>query len=199
MSQIYLQLGEGGFQVDSPVRNPGASEMARSSPPYTDRAGEEPWRGVLSAAQCYSKVAKFEPWSGSRGRPAFPFCCVEVSGAGGRGNGDASGRISRCRDDAGLCCYERPGLGVHIQLKAYSPLRVRRRPQVEAHAAQPSHQHRERPDQRVPRLHAALLRTCFQEPSRQRRLACRLPQRGPELPRSAEDAARFGLPTNTVC
>ena len=35
----------GGFQVDSPVRNPVASEIARSSPPYTDRAREEPWRG----------------------------------------------------------------------------------------------------------------------------------------------------------
>ena len=31
-----------GFQVDSPVRNPVASEIARSSPPYTDRAREEP-------------------------------------------------------------------------------------------------------------------------------------------------------------
>jgi len=36
---------QGGFQVDSPVRNPVASEIARSSPPYTIRAREEPWEG----------------------------------------------------------------------------------------------------------------------------------------------------------
>ncbi len=36
----------GGFQVDSPVRNPVASKMARSAPPYTSRAREEPWEGV---------------------------------------------------------------------------------------------------------------------------------------------------------
>jgi hypothetical protein len=35
----------GGFQVDSPVRNPVASEIARSSPPYTDRPKKEPLGG----------------------------------------------------------------------------------------------------------------------------------------------------------
>jgi hypothetical protein len=35
----------GGFQVDSPVRNPVANEMPRSAPPYTDRAQEEPCKG----------------------------------------------------------------------------------------------------------------------------------------------------------
>ena len=35
----------GGFQVASPVKKPRASEMPRSAPPYTDRAGEEPCRG----------------------------------------------------------------------------------------------------------------------------------------------------------
>jgi len=35
----------GGFRVDSPVRNPVASEIARSAPPYTDCAREEPSEG----------------------------------------------------------------------------------------------------------------------------------------------------------
>ncbi len=47
---ILIQNSEpacrGGFQVDSPVRNPVASEIAHSAPPYTDRATEEPWEGV---------------------------------------------------------------------------------------------------------------------------------------------------------
>ncbi|PXW66346.1 hypothetical protein C7964_11077, partial [Loktanella sp. PT4BL] len=34
-----------GFEVDSPVKKPRASEMARQAPPYTDQAGEEPWDG----------------------------------------------------------------------------------------------------------------------------------------------------------
>ena len=35
----------GGFQVASPVKKPRASEMPRFAPPYTKRAGEEPWVG----------------------------------------------------------------------------------------------------------------------------------------------------------
>lgn len=31
--------------MDSPVKEPVASEMPRSAPPYTDRAREEPCRG----------------------------------------------------------------------------------------------------------------------------------------------------------
>ena len=46
---ILIQNSEpacrGGFQVDSPVRNPVASEIAHSAPPYTIRAREEPWEG----------------------------------------------------------------------------------------------------------------------------------------------------------
>jgi hypothetical protein len=32
-----------GFRLDSPVKKPPASELARSAPPPTDRAREEPW------------------------------------------------------------------------------------------------------------------------------------------------------------
>ena len=46
---IISGIAAGGFRVDSPVRKPVASEMARSSPPYTDRAREEPWEGVSDA------------------------------------------------------------------------------------------------------------------------------------------------------
>jgi hypothetical protein len=35
----------GGFQVDSPVKKPDASEMPRSAPPHTFGAGEEPSGG----------------------------------------------------------------------------------------------------------------------------------------------------------
>ena len=47
---IFASLAAGGFRVDSPVRNPVASEMARSSPPYTDRATEEPCEGIRAAS-----------------------------------------------------------------------------------------------------------------------------------------------------
>ena len=40
----------GGFKVDSPVKKPRASEMARSAPPYTDPAEEEPSGGVICFA-----------------------------------------------------------------------------------------------------------------------------------------------------
>jgi len=42
---ILAKTGQGGFQVDSPVKKPRASQMARCAPPYTDRAGEEPCQG----------------------------------------------------------------------------------------------------------------------------------------------------------
>ena len=57
---------QGGFQVDSPVRNPVASEIARSSPPYTNRAGEEPWEGAFgqnafrSEARCELPIQLLE-------------------------------------------------------------------------------------------------------------------------------------------
>ena len=41
-SHYSASTRRGGFQVDSPVRNPVASEIARSAPPYTDRTREEP-------------------------------------------------------------------------------------------------------------------------------------------------------------
>ena len=45
MSQEFRQAPRGGFQVDSPVKKPRASEMPRCAPPYTDSAWEEPWEG----------------------------------------------------------------------------------------------------------------------------------------------------------
>lgn len=45
MREYLLRVHLGGFQVDSPVKKPNASEMARCAPPYTDRDGEEPWEG----------------------------------------------------------------------------------------------------------------------------------------------------------
>mgnify|MGYP003603640143 CR=1 FL=1 len=45
LSHNFPQGRRGGFQVDSPVKKPVASEMPRSAPPYTDRAREEPCRG----------------------------------------------------------------------------------------------------------------------------------------------------------
>ena len=45
LSQNSGPACRGGFQVDSPVRNPAASEIARSAPPYTFGAGEEPCQG----------------------------------------------------------------------------------------------------------------------------------------------------------
>ena len=59
MSQNSGPTRRGGFQVDSPVRNPVASEIARSAPPYTDRAREEPREGV-----CVQKApCSLIPWS----------------------------------------------------------------------------------------------------------------------------------------
>ena len=46
----FVRIGLGGFQVDSPVKKPVASEMPRSAPPYTNRAGEEPCRGATQLA-----------------------------------------------------------------------------------------------------------------------------------------------------
>ena len=40
----------GGFQVDSPVKRPDAGKLARSAPPYTDPAEEEPSGGVICFA-----------------------------------------------------------------------------------------------------------------------------------------------------
>ena len=45
MSHFYLEPSQTGFKVDSPVKKPRASEMARLAPPYTDCAREEPWEG----------------------------------------------------------------------------------------------------------------------------------------------------------
>ena len=46
LSHNFPQGRRGGFQVDSPVKKPVASEMPRSAPPYTDCAREEPCRGA---------------------------------------------------------------------------------------------------------------------------------------------------------
>lgn len=39
---------KGGFQVDSPVKKPRASEMPRSAPPYTFGGWEEPCQGGMA-------------------------------------------------------------------------------------------------------------------------------------------------------
>jgi len=44
--------------VDSPVKKPRASQMARCAPPYTDRAGEEPCQGGVLKAELYSRSAE---------------------------------------------------------------------------------------------------------------------------------------------
>jgi hypothetical protein len=56
--RIISGVAAGGFRVDSPVRNPVASEMARSSPPYTDPAREEPWEGASDEIACEGKLRK---------------------------------------------------------------------------------------------------------------------------------------------
>lgn len=45
LSQNLRHGQRGGFQVDSPVKRPDAGKLARSAPPYTHRAWEEPWEG----------------------------------------------------------------------------------------------------------------------------------------------------------
>lgn len=45
LSRKFKPIGWGGFQVASPVKTPRASQVARSAPPYTDCAREEPCRG----------------------------------------------------------------------------------------------------------------------------------------------------------
>ena len=57
LSQNSGPACRGGFQVDSPVRNPAASEIARSSPPYTFGAGEEPSQGGAQAKVAGGKLA----------------------------------------------------------------------------------------------------------------------------------------------
>jgi len=44
-NQNFGRAGEGGFQVDSPAKWPGAGKLPRSAPPYTDSVREEPWEG----------------------------------------------------------------------------------------------------------------------------------------------------------
>jgi hypothetical protein len=43
LSRNFDSAAGGGFRLDSPVKKPHASELARSAPPPTDRAREEPW------------------------------------------------------------------------------------------------------------------------------------------------------------
>lgn len=45
LSHNFRQGRWGGFQVDSPVKMPVARKLARSAPPYTVGAGEEPCQG----------------------------------------------------------------------------------------------------------------------------------------------------------
>ena len=45
MIQVLACRPRAGFQVDSPVKRPDASKVARCAPPYTQTAGEEPWEG----------------------------------------------------------------------------------------------------------------------------------------------------------
>ena len=44
MSRVLARCPRAGFEVDSPVKRPDARKLARCAPPYTDGAGEEPWR-----------------------------------------------------------------------------------------------------------------------------------------------------------
>lgn len=90
-----------------------------------------------------------------------------LRGYRGRGPGGDL-RCPAARDGAGRgALHRRPrNLRADRQGRAYPALRAQRRAAVEAHAAQPSHQHRERPDRPVPHLHAALLRTRIEEPRR---------------------------------
>jgi hypothetical protein len=60
MSQEFRQAPQGGFQVDSPVKKPRASEMPRSAPPYTDCAREEPWPGAFSLGPRYGTPVQVE-------------------------------------------------------------------------------------------------------------------------------------------
>ena len=53
-------VAAGGFRVDSPVKNPAASEIARSSPPYTDRAIEKPWDGGERTAMRHLTIGRSE-------------------------------------------------------------------------------------------------------------------------------------------
>ena len=46
MIQVFARRGRAGFQLASPVNRPDARKLARCAPPYTQRAGEEPWEGV---------------------------------------------------------------------------------------------------------------------------------------------------------
>jgi len=65
---------------------------------------------------------------------------------------------------------------------------------LEADPAQPPHQNRQRPDRPVPYLHPPLLRTRLEEPRRLRPMACRPRQRGSQLPRRPQAAARLRPP-----
>jgi len=53
------EASRGGFQVDSPVKKPVASEMPRCAPPYTQRPGEEPWEGGLISSLKLTFSARF--------------------------------------------------------------------------------------------------------------------------------------------
>lgn len=46
MSRNLRRAGAGGFRVDSPVKRPDARKVSGCAPPCTNRAGEEPCRGV---------------------------------------------------------------------------------------------------------------------------------------------------------
>jgi len=59
MSRFFQNRVAGGFRLDSPVKVPVASEMARCAPPSTDPAREEPCQGgghTLSARSGRSRA-----------------------------------------------------------------------------------------------------------------------------------------------
>jgi hypothetical protein len=62
-SQEFAWVRPSGFQVASPVKRPVASEMARSAPPYTNRAREEPCQGGTQPALCRCSGTALPPWS----------------------------------------------------------------------------------------------------------------------------------------
>ncbi len=85
--RFILNRRRGGFQVDSPVRNPVASKMARSAPPYTDRAREEPWRGapavpMLRVGMCspLQQLVQLTFWRNQVASPASRTILASFSG-----------------------------------------------------------------------------------------------------------------------
>jgi len=123
LSQNFQQGRWGGFQVDSPVKRPDAGKLARSAPPYTDRAREEPCRGCRSRPKTVQWDSKsLTTWpavhgsSGEVGRHrAGNPCDDDCGGSGFRSH------CGQCRKD---CCNTRvrwPGWSATRTISARRP------------------------------------------------------------------------------